>query len=41
MESSAQGKPSHVPMLSHPKHVLDVIRSAAAAALKSTATQGV
>ena len=34
-------KSSHVPMLSHPKQVLDVIRTAAAAVQRSTAAQGV
>ena len=34
-------KSSHVPMLSHPKQVLDVIQTAAAAVQRSTATQGV
>ena len=34
-------KSSHVPMLSHPKHVLDVIRSAAAAVQKSAAMHAV
>ena len=34
-------KSSHVPMLSHPKQVLDVIRNAAVAVQKSTVTQGV
>jgi pimeloyl-ACP methyl ester carboxylesterase len=34
-------KSSHVPMLSHPKQVLDVIRTAAAAVQSSTAMQRV
>jgi len=34
-------KSSHVPMLSHPKQVLDVVRSAVVAVQKSPATQGV
>jgi hypothetical protein len=34
-------KSSHVPMLSHPKQVLDVIQAAAAAVQRTTATQGV
>jgi len=34
-------KSSHVPMLSHPKQVLDVVRSAVVAVQNSAATQGV
>ena len=36
--TTVEVKSSHVPMLSHPKQVLDVIRSAAAALQKSAAT---
>ena len=35
--ATVEVKSSHVPMLSHPKQVLDVIRTAAAAVQRSTA----
>jgi pimeloyl-ACP methyl ester carboxylesterase len=39
--TTVEVKSSHVPMLSHPKHVFDVIRTVAAAVQSSTAMQGV
>ena len=39
--TTVEMKSSHVPMLSHPKQVLDAIRTAAAAVQSSAATQGV
>src|SRR2546422_750306 len=38
--TTVEMKSSHVPMLSHPKQVLDVIRTAAAAVQRSAARQG-
>ena len=39
--TTVEVKSSHVPMLSHPDQVLDVIRTAAVAVQRATATQGV
>ena len=39
--TTVEVKSSHVAMLSHPNQVLDVIRAAAVAVQRSTATQGV
>jgi pimeloyl-ACP methyl ester carboxylesterase len=39
--TTVEVKSSHVPMLSHPKHVLDVIQTAAASVQSAMATQGV
>ena len=39
--TTVEMKSSHVPMLPHPKQVLDVIRTAAAAVQRSAARQGV